>query len=266
MTATKTKTANSPEPGDDLRRRAHRLGLSGLLSRWDDIKHEPWLARVVEMEEGERGRRSLERRLRNAKLGRFKPLADFEWSWPKSIDRETIEDLQKLDFVREPANVILVGPNGVGKTMIAKNLAYQAILDGYTARFVTASEILNDLASRESSGALLRRIRHYATPQLLVIDEVGYLATSSEHADLLFEVVTRRYQEKSIVLTTNRPFKDWNQVFPSATCVVTLIDRLVHKSEIVPIEGESYRLKEAKERAEHKRNQRKKKGVPKRKP
>lgn len=254
------KTANPAEPGDDgLRRRAHRLGLYGLLADWSDVKSEPWLPRLLDLEERERGRRSLERRLRNAKLGRFKPIADFDWSFPKSIDREALDELLRLDFVTEPANVILVGPNGVGKTMIAKNLAYEAILRGHTARFVTASELLNDLAAKESSSALLRRLRHYVAPQLLVIDEVGYLATSSEHADLLFEVVTRRYQERPIVLTTNKPFPDWNSVFPSATCVVTLIDRLIHKSEILAIDGESYRLKEAKERARMKKATRTKK-------
>ena len=145
--------------------------------------------------------------------------------------------------------MIFVEPNGVGKTMIAKNLAYQAILKGYTARFLTASELLNDSAAQESSSALMRRFRHYTKPQLLNIDEIGYLSTSAEHADLLFEIVTRRYREKSIILTTNKPFTQWNEVFPSSACVVTLIDRLIHKSENVVINGESYRLKEARERA-----------------
>lgn len=237
------------DPADDLRDRAHRLGLWGLLANWDTVNRAPWIEDVIRYEETERSRRSLERRIRNAKLRRFKPMADFDWDWPKEIDREHIEDLFTFEFVREAANVVLVGPNGVGKTMIAKNLAHQAILAGHTVRFITASELLNDLAAQESSSALLRRLRHYTYPQVLVIDEVGYLATSSEHTDLLFEVITRRYEEKSIVLTTNRGFKRWNEVFPHSTCVVTLVDRLIHKVEIINIDGESYRKKEGQERS-----------------
>lgn len=239
----------APEVLDqDLYQRAVRLGLYGTLAHWNTVCSEPLLRALIEYEEEERGHRSLERRLRNAKLGRFKPMTDFDWDWPTQIDRDHIEDLFSLEFVAESANIVLVGPNGIGKTMIAKNLAYQAILSGRTARFLTASELLNDLAARESSSALMRRLRHYSQPGLLVIDEVGYLASSSEHADLLFEIVTRRYQEKSIVLTTNKGFREWNEVFPSSTSVVTLVDRLTHKSEIVEIDGESYRRKEAEER------------------
>jgi DNA replication protein DnaC len=220
------------------------------------VASEPWLPKLFHYEEAERGRRSLERRLRNAKLGRFKPMADFDWQWPKEIDREHIEELFSFEFTDEAANVVLVGPNGIGKTMIAKNLAHQAILAGRTARFTTASELLNELAAQETSGALTRRLRHWCQPQILAIDEVGYLATSSEHADLLFELITRRYEEKSIVLTTNKPFKEWNQVFPNSTCVVTLIDRLIHKAEIVKIDGESYRRKEALERSKERKERR----------
>ena len=255
-TTNKTAAASAPDP--DLRHRAHRLGLWGLLTHWESVAEKPWVKELLEYEEEERSRRSLERRLRTAKVGRFKPMADFDWNWPKEIDRELIDEVMTTDFVSEAANVVIVGPNGVGKTMIARNIVHRAIISGRTARFVTASELLNDLAAQESSSALLRRLRRYSHPELLVIDELGYLATSSEHADLLFEVITRRYQEKSIVLTTNKAFSDWNEVFPSATCVVTMIDRLIHKAEIVKIEGESYRRKEHQERTKEREKRRSK--------
>lgn len=233
-----------------LKDRIQRLGLFGLLASWSEIAHEPWLPRLVALEEQERKKRSLERRLKNARIGAFKPLADFDWGWPKRVDRDAIEDLFSLRFVDEGANAVLLGPNGVGKTMLLRNLAHQSTLRGYTVRFTTASDMLADLAAQESSAALSRRLRRYAQPRLLCIDEVGYLSYNNRYADLLFEVVTRRYDEsRSILLSTNKPFAEWSQVFPHAACVVTLIDRLVHKAEIVDIEGDSFRLKEAKERA-----------------
>jgi len=251
----KTTTCEAPLP-DDLRKRTRALALYGLLANWDKVSGQSWLPKLLEYEEVERSRRSLERRIRSAKLGSFNPMADFDWKWPNKIDRELIEELFEFEFIAEAANVILVGPNGVGKTMIAKSLAYQAILRGHTVRFLTASELLNDLAARDSSAALLRRLRMYSQPTILVIDEIGYLATSSEHSDLLFEIITRRYEKKSIILTTNKPFTEWNTVFPNSTCVVTLIDRLIHKAEIAQIEGESYRLKEARERSKEKKKRR----------
>ena len=207
-----------------------------------------WLPALLEREERERARRSLERRVRHAKLGRFKPLADFDWSWPKKIDRAQIEELFTLRFLEDASNVILVGPNGVGKTLIAQNLAHHAVLHGHTVRMLTAAELLSDLAAQESASALQRRLRRHLRPQLLLIDELGYLSYDHRHADLLFEVVSRRYTQKSIVITTNKPFSEWNEVFPHASCVVTLVDRLVHHAEIISIEADSYRLKEAQER------------------
>lgn len=208
--------------------------------------------RVLELlagEEAERKRRSLERRLKNARIGAFKAMADFDWAWPDKIPRDAVEDLLTLRFVDEGSNAVFVGPNGVGKSMITQNIAHAALLRGYTVRYTTASAMLAELSSQDGSIALQRRLRRYCRPQLLVIDEVGYLSYDNRHADLLFEVVTRRYREKSIVISTNRAFGEWNEVFPNAACVVALVDRLVHHSEVVTIEGESYRAKEAAERA-----------------
>ena len=238
-----------PRPPDETYARLKRLGLHGNIARWGDLQAEPWLAQLADIEETERQRRSHERRIHNARIGSFKPLADFDWAWPKQIDREQVEDLFSFQFLRDAANVVLVGPNGIGKSMIAQNLAYQALLAGYAVRFTSASAMLNELAAQDSSRSLQRRLRRYVNPTLLVVDEVGYLSYDNRHADLLFEVVTQRYQQRSMVITTNKSFEEWNEVFPSAACVVTLIDRLIHKADIANIDGESYRLKEATERA-----------------
>ena len=234
------------------RSRLRRLGFYGLLAQAETLINEPWFERVLDIEDAERARRSLKRRLDDARLGAFKSIAEFDWAWPAKCDRSLVEELFSLAFIGEAANVVLIGSNGLGKTMLLKNLAHQALLHGHTARFTLASDMLHDLAAQDSSIALARRLRRYTTPTILAIDEVGYLSYDARYADLLFEVVTRRYQSRPILLTTNKVFGEWNQVFPNAACVVTLIDRLVHRAEIVAIEGESYRLKEAKERAERK--------------
>ncbi len=257
MARTSSPTQSVPPAGKQpLEERAARLGLHGLLSHWSEVATKPWIEELLVMEEAERHQRSQARRLRAAKIGSMKPLADFDWSWPKKIDRELVDELTSLEFIGEAANVILVGPNGVGKTMIAKNLAYQAVLRGFTVRFASASDLLSDLSSQDGPSALARRLRRYLQPTLLVIDELGYLSYNSHHADLLFDVINRRNQLKSTVVTTNKPFTEWNEVFPNASSVVALIDRLVHKAEIVEIVAESYRLKEAAERMQTRKQQR----------
>ncbi|MEI6722504.1 MAG: ATP-binding protein [Betaproteobacteria bacterium] len=239
---------------ETARARLRQLGLYGLLAQVETLMLEPWFARVIEIEEAERARRSLKRRLDEAHLGAFKLIADFDWAWPTKCDRALIEELFSLAFIEESANVVFIGTNGLGKTMLLKNLTYQAILHGHTARFIRASDMLHDLSVQNSTTTLSRRLNRYITPTILYIDEVGYLSYDARYADLLFEVVTRRYQSQNhpILLTTNKVFGEWNQVFPNAACVSTLIDRLVHRAEIVGLEGESYRLKEAKERTDRK--------------
>jgi len=244
---------------EELHARVRRLGLRGLHSQWERVAEESWVVELVEIEEEERARRSLERRIRRSRLGRFKPICDFDWNWPKKIDRELVEECLSLSFLSEAGNVVLIGPNGVGKTMIAANIAHQALLGGYTVLRITASEMLNDLSMQETSSALNRRLRRYTTPGLLLVDEVGYLSYDDRAGDLFFQVVSRRDQQKSTLLTTNRVFGEWNQVFPRSSCVTALVDRLLHRAEILLIEGESYRAKEAKERTEEKAKQRAKK-------
>jgi DNA replication protein DnaC len=234
---------------DLLQVRAKALHLNGLLAHWQEAGEAEWVPSLISWEEQERARRSLERRLAEAHIGHFKPLSDFDWAWPKQCDREAIEALMSLEFLKEPSNVILVAPNGLGKTMIAQNIAYQAVTAGHSVLFTTAGRMLGDLAALDSDSALRRRLRHYARPRLLAIDEVGYLSYSNRHADLLFELVSRRYEQSSTLITTNRPFREWHEVFPNAACVVSLVDRLIHHAEIHRLDGESYRRKEAEERA-----------------
>ncbi len=234
---------------DNLLARAKALKLYGLVSHWDEVSEEPWVEALIQWEERERSHRSLERRITHARIGRFKSLDKFDWDWPKRCDRDAIMACMQLTFIKEATNPILCGPNGVGKTTIAQNIAYHAVIKGYTVVFTTAGHMLNELAAQDGDNALRRRIKYYVQPQLLVVDEMGYLSYSNRHADLLFEVISRRYQEKPTLVTTNKPFSQWGEIFPNASCVVSLIDRLVHHSEIITIDAASYRLKEAKEKS-----------------
>ena len=213
----KTPTTES----DSVRQRLREVALYGLAAQDDALLAEPWVERVIDIEDRERKRRSLERRLANARIGAFKPIADFDWAWPKRTDRPLIEELFSLAFVHDATNVVLVGPNGVGKTMLVKNLLHHAVLHGFTARFTTASDMLHELAAQDSDTSLARRLRRFTGPQLLAIDEVGYLNYDNRYADLLFEVVTRRYFTVPVLITTNKPFSEWGDVFSSAACVVT---------------------------------------------
>ena len=237
-----------------LKEHATELKLYGLLANWHNLTKTQLdeLGTWFNWEFTERKRRGLERRLRSAKIGKFKPLVDFDWQWPDKIDQQAIQAFMQLDFINEVTNLIFLGSNGVGKSTIAQNLAYQAAIQGHSVLFTSAANMLNDLAAQDGDMALKRRLKYYAQPKLLVIDEVGYLSYSNRHADLLFEIVNRRYELASTIITTNRPFAEWGEVFPNAACVVSLIDRLIHHSEILSIEGGSYRMKEAKERSKRK--------------
>lgn len=246
-----------------LDERLSALGLHATAANLADIvakatKHR-WgpselLEHITDEEQKERARRSLERRLARSRIGRFKTMADYDWAWPKRIDRDAVEAALRLEFMEGARNVVIVAPQGLGKTMIAQNIAHQAVLKGYSALFVTASQLLLDLGGQDSARGLDRRLRHYCSRTgLLVLDEVGYLSYDARNADLLFQVISRRYEQRSLVLTTNLPFSEWPTIFPNATSATALIDRVVHHAEIITIEGSSYRRRAAEESASARR-------------
>ena len=210
--------------------------------RWSTVQI---LEHIVDLESDDRAKKSLDRRFARSHVGRFKPIADYDWSWPEQIDRPAIEAALRLDFLDGARNVILVAPNGLGKTMIAKNVAHQAIVAGHSVLFVTAAQMLLDLSAQDSARALDRRLKHYARPRLLCIDEIGYLSYDNRNADLLYEVIARRYEQKSLVLTTNLAFADWPTIFPNASSATALIDRVIHHADVTAIEGKSFRKREA---------------------
>ena len=247
-------TMPSPPVPTTLMNDLRRLGLlrtaedlNDILARATRLRWSPTvlLEHIVTTELEERRRRSIERRLTAARLGRFKPIVDWDWNWPTALDRPALERVLALDFLDRAENVLLVGAQGLGKTMLAKNIVHQVVLAGHSARFITASDLLLDLNGQETARALERRLRHYARPALLAIDEIDSLAYDAHAADLLFQIVSRRYEHRPLLLTTNLAFKHWDTTFPNASCAVALIDRLTHHAEIVVIEGDSYRKREA---------------------
>jgi DNA replication protein DnaC len=233
------------------------LGLRATAAHLDDVvalaTKRRWsplqlLEHLAETEQQERARRSLERRLAYSRIGRFTPMIDFDWDWPKRIDRPQVEAALRLDFLAQAQNIVLVAAQGLGKTMIAQNIAHAAVLAGHHVLFTTAAQLLLDLGGQESTPGLARRLRYYASRGLLIIDEIGYLSYDTRAADLLFQVVSRRYERRSLVLTTNLPFSEWPTIFPNAATATALIDRVVHHAEILAIEGTSYRRRTAEAR------------------
>lgn len=257
MSSTAVTTTNV----NDLITRLLKVGLQAVGRSLDDfvaratknrLSPVEMLEEIARLEEIDSRRRGQESRLRRSRLGRFKPIADFDWNWPKKIERGLIERALTLEFIREGRNLALIGTNGLGKTMIARNIAHQAILAGYSVLSTTAAELIEDLRSC-SPETLRRRLARYTRPHLLCIDEVGYLSYDSYAADLLYKVVDRRYERpgakdlpsRSILITTNLAFRDWNTVFPNATSIATLLDKLTHHADVTLLEGESYRVRES---------------------
>ena len=230
--------------------RASEEAVHGLLEHAQKARLSPpvLLEKLVDIEVRERDARNLARRTRAATLGTFKTMDQFDWAHPKKIDRALVERLLALGFVgADPAeNVLLRGPAGVGKTTIAQNLGLAALEAGYTVRFSTLPAALADLLRQESIPATERRMKRYTSPDLLILDELGYVPCDSRAADLFFNIISRRHGQRSVVITTNLPFKTWGDVFPDAACLGALVDRFAEHCHIVDIDADSYRQRNAK--------------------
>jgi DNA replication protein DnaC len=249
--------ATTMTPMNNLAAQLQQIGLRALPPNVDDFiaratkgRWSPHmlLEQLAQAEVEDRSRRSLERRLRVSGIKSFKPMVDYEWTWPRKVERDVIERALTLDFLHEARNLVLVGRNGLGKTMIAQNICYAAVLAGSSVLFRSAPALLEEL-HRQTMEGRRRKLHTYANAGLLCIDEVGYLSFDDKAADLLYEVINRRYERKSVIVTTNRPFKEWNEVFPNATCIATLLDRLLHHADVTVIEGDSYRVRESEQEA-----------------
>jgi len=242
----KTTSNDLPALLNQIGLRATAEGLDDLIARASKGRWTPHqlLEQMARQESDCKARKNLVHRMYMARLGRFKPMIDFDWNWPKKIDRELIERYLTGDFISEARNLVVLGANGLGKTMIVQNIAHNALLAGQTVWFRTASDLISDL-SCDSPTLRRNKLNAYGRVHLLCIDELAYLSYDSHAADLIYEVVNRRYECGSIVLTTNRAFKDWNDVFPHATSIATMLDRLLHHADICLIEGDSYRMRES---------------------
>jgi DNA replication protein DnaC len=209
---------------------------------WD---HLQFLQRLVEGEYDQRRQRVIQRRVKEARFPVLKTLEQFRWDWPKKINRLQVQNLFRLQFLREKANAIFLGTVGVGKSHLATALGYAACLEGHSVLFANAINVINDLSAAQKTNTLRRQLKKYLSPQLLILDEIGYLPIDQHGSDHLFQVISQRYEQASIVLTTNKTFKQWPAIFNNDSSITSaVLDRLLHHAEVIVIEGSSFRMKD----------------------
>jgi DNA replication protein DnaC len=211
----------------------------------DSLNHVDYLSRLTEGELNQRRDKATVRRIKNARFPVLKTLDQFSWNWPKKINRMAVQNLFRLQFMEDHSNVIMLGTVGLGKTHLATALGYTACLAGKSVLFATAVDTINTLAAAQAASRLKVELKKYLAPSLLILDELGYLPIDKHGADLLFQVISMRYERGSTVITSNRAFKQWPEIFNNdSTLTSAILDRLLHHAETCVIEGKSYRMKD----------------------
>jgi len=243
------KTPNVDNLADNLRLlkleqiREHFTQVAEKAARngWD---HQAYLAYLVQAEADARHDRSIQRRIRMARFPTVKTLDQFDWNWPEKIEQARVKNLFRFNFLEDKANVILLGGVGLGKTHLATALGYAACLRGTSVLFVSTIDVINSLSAAQAANRLKAELKKYLAPSLLILDELGYLPIDKRGADLLFQIISMRYEQNSTIITTNRAFKQWPEVFNNdVTLTAAMLDRLLHHASVLLIEGKSYRMK-----------------------
>ena len=242
------------EPQSLLDQHLRYLKLSFMQENYQDLaaqaakkhwSHVDYLERIADGEAAMRRDRSIERCIRLARFPVIKTLDQFNWSWPKKINRLQVQNLFRLNFIKNKSNIIFLGGVGLGKTHLASALAYAACLKGHSVLFATAIDVINTLAAAQAAGRMKKELKKYTRPAFLILDELGFLPIDKAGADLLFQVISLRYEQGALLITSNRAFKDWSEIFNNdSTLTSAILDRLLHHAETVVIEGKSYRMKD----------------------
>jgi DNA replication protein DnaC len=252
-TMSKNKITGQVKVGPGLGSDLELLGLPFMRDNYDALarqaaqrtwSHIDYLAALADGEAGLRRQRSIKRRIKLARFPVIKTLEQFRWSWPTAINRAAVQNLFRLKFIDDKTNVIMLGGVGLGKTHLATALGYAACMEGRSVLFTTAVDAINTLSAAQAAHRLKVELKKYLSPSLLCLDELGFLPIDKRGADLLFQIISLRYEQGSMVITSNRAYKDWPGIFNNdSTLTSAILDRLLHHAETVLIEGKSYRMK-----------------------
>lgn len=212
----------------------------------ENLSHQEFLLRILSLESCAKFERQIQARIIQAKFPQLKTLSTFDFNFPSSIPKQKIISAAELSFIDNAEGIVFIGPTGVGKTHLANAIGHKAASSGIKTLYTRAIDMINHLSASQADHSLHRAMKFYCSPRLLVIDEVGYLPFDKQGSDHFFNVISSRYEKGSVILTTNRPFKDWGKIFHDNTVASAVIDRLVHHSEVIKIEGASYRVNDRK--------------------